>query len=290
MRFTRREIFPLLAAAAAQPLHSAAQPAPRIHIGAQTNAWPIDPASLDSFLGVLRQARSIGYEGFETCWFNVIRHADRAKETRERIASTGLVFWGLHVSLPGLKPDPGTLIPPSDAYRAIATNAIALGARHLVISGQAAPSTDAARRKAAALITAARYGEGIGLPILYHNHEGEFARQGEEMNILFDQTEGTPVRFLLDAGHAFRGGADIVAVLQRRLPRIAAFHMRDFVGRREVPLGHGSFPLTQFAAVLRQRRWSGWALNEEDNDGGPKLGNAVIEPAYHALAAALGQV
>jgi sugar phosphate isomerase/epimerase len=288
MQFTRREFFSLLAAAAAQPLRSAAQPAPRIHIGAQTNAWPIDAASLDSFLSVLRQARAIGYEGFETGYFNVIQHTDRPAETRDRIATTGLVFWGLHVSLPGLKPDPATLIPPPDAYRSIAPKAIALGARHLVVSGQAAPSADAARRKASALIDAARYGESIGLPILYHNHEGEFARQGEEMNILFDQTEGTPVRFLLDAGHAFRGGADIVAVLQRRLPRIAAFHMRDFVGRQEVPLGQGSFPLAQFAAVLKQRRWSGWALNEEDNDGGPKLGNAVIEPAYHALAAALG--
>ena len=103
-----------------------------------------------------------------------------------------------------------------------------------------------------------------------------------------DETEGTPVRFLLDAGHAYRGGADVIGLIGRRLDQIAAFHMRDFVNKKEVPLGQGSFPLAQFAAVLRNRRWTGWALNEEDNDGGQKLGLAVIEPAFHALSTALG--
>jgi len=295
MQFTRRQILPLLAAVGARPQSLLADEATHrrrtahVQLGAQTNAWPIDAKNPDSFFDVLRQIRATGYDGFETGYFNLIDHTAHAAEVRSRIAATGLTFFGLHVSIPSLRNDPQTLIPPAAVYRSIAPAAIAFGAQNLILSGTAAKSGEEAKHKAAALVEAARFGESIGLPVLYHNHEGEFSGQGEEMETLFNETEHSPVRFLLDAGHAYRGGSDVVALVKRRLPRIAAFHMRDFVGRTEVPLGQGSFPLAQFAQVLRDRQWSGWALNEEDGDGKQKLGLTVIEPAYRALSTALGE-
>ena len=106
------------------------------------------------------------------------------------------------------------------------------------------------------------------------------------MDTPFDNIEHLPVRFLLDAGHVYRGGSHGITLIGRRLERIAAFHTRGFVNDKEVSPGQGSFPRAQFAAVLR-----GKALEEKDNDGGQKLGQAVIEPSYHtlSLAFALGQ-
>jgi hypothetical protein len=130
----------------------------------------------------------------------------------------------------------------------------------------------------------------IGLRVLYHNREWESANRTPDGRIavdaLFDDTEHSAVRFLLDAGHVCRGGSDVITLIKRRLERIAAFHMRDFVIDKEVSPGQGNFPRAQCAAVLR-----GKALDEKDNDGGQKLGQAVIEPAYHTLsvAFALGQ-
>jgi sugar phosphate isomerase/epimerase len=284
-----------LAAAGARPQALLAgaptRPGSAIHLGAQTNAWPIDPNDLSSLLNVLDQIRKIGYEGFETGYFNLMNHSALTQEVHSRIAATGLAFFGLHIAIGVDKCDPRTLLPPALLYRTIAVAALKFGAQNLILSGAQAQTSEAAKRKAEGLIAAANFGAGIGLPVLYHNHELEFAQGAPgskvEMDTLFDETEHTSVCFLLDAGHAYRGGGDVIGLIGRRLDRIAAFHMRDFVDRKEVPLGQGSFPLAQCAAVLRNRRWSGWALNEEDNDGGQKLGLAVIEPAYHALYSAL---
>jgi inosose dehydratase len=63
----------------------------------------------------------------------------------------------------------------------------------------------------------------------------------------------------------------------------ALIHFRD---GKQVPLGAGTFPLAQVAATLKQLAWKGWVLNEEEREDGSKLGPAVIEPAFGALAKA----
>jgi hypothetical protein len=52
----------------------------------------------------------------------------------------------------------------------------------------------------------------------------------------------TPARtqiqlFLLDAGHAYRGGADVPAFLRKHHDRIFALHLRDYNNGQQVPLG-----------------------------------------------------
>jgi sugar phosphate isomerase/epimerase len=262
---------------------------PAIQLGAQTNAWPIDPANFDSFLGVLKQIRSTGYTGFETGYFNLTPHADRANEVRKRIADTGLTFFALHLAIPFAKCDPETLLPPESLYRPTAELALAVGAQHLVLSGAPAKSADKVRQKVAGLVRAAEFGSSLGLPVLYHNHDWEFTSQLHEIDSLFDETNSTPVRFLLDIGHAFHAGGNVLAFTSAWLERIAAFHMRDYSNGKQVSLGQGSFPLASFAALLRSRGWDGWVLNEEDSDGKEKLGLVVIDPAYRALEAAFSK-
>jgi sugar phosphate isomerase/epimerase len=66
---------------------------PIIKFGAQTNAWAIDPQKPDSFFEVLRQVKQVGYDGFETGFFNLRGSFDDPAETAQRIAAIGLTFF-----------------------------------------------------------------------------------------------------------------------------------------------------------------------------------------------------
>jgi len=289
---TRREFLSIAAAALINARRSfglSSLDRAGVHLGAQTNAWPIDPANLDSFLSVLEQIWHTGYTGFETGYFNLTHHADQAGEVKQRIAATGLTFFALHLAIPFEKCDPETLLPPESLYRPTAESALAFGAQHLVLSGAPAKSADQVKQKAAGLVCAAEFGSSLGLPVLYHNHDWEFTSPFQEIDSLFSETRNSPLRFLLDIGHAYHAGSDVLGFTGAHLERIAAFHMRDYASGRQVPLGSGSFPLASFATLLRSRRWNGWILNEEDSDGKQKLGLAVIDPAYRALEAAFAR-
>jgi len=115
----------------------------------------------------------------------------------------------------------------------------------------------------------------------------EFADGGTEADALLQGTQGSSVRFLFDAGHAFRAGADVPKFLQRHSSRIAALHLRDYKDVRQVPLGSGTLPLAEVVRLLRRQQWAGWLINEEDSDGKQRLGLDVIKPAYDALHGAV---
>jgi sugar phosphate isomerase/epimerase len=121
------------------------------------------------------------------------------------------------------------------------------------------------------------------LPLAYHNHWFEFQSKVGEIEALYAETDPALVSFLLDAGHAYRGGADVPVFLRKHYRRIIALHLRDYDNGKQVPLGAGSFPLAEVAATLKQLEWKGWVLNEEEREDGTKLGLTVMEPSFAAL-------
>ena len=64
-----------------------------LHFKAKENAWAIDPQKPDSFFEVLRQVKQVGYDGFETGFFNLRGSFDDPAETAQRIAAIGLAFF-----------------------------------------------------------------------------------------------------------------------------------------------------------------------------------------------------
>ena len=257
--------------------------APDIRLGAQTNAWPIDPARLDTFLSVLHEIKQVGYSGFETGFLNLRPCFNSPQPARNSIASSGLTFFGIHIFLPPERWDPATHLPPATLYQEVAHGGAALGAQRLIFSGAPAPTIDDLKRKIAGLNTAGAFSKSVGLPLAYHNHWWEFQSKVGEIEALYEETDPALVSFLLDAGHAYRGGADLPAFLRQHHARIIALHLRDYRDGKQVPLGAGSFPLAQVAATLKQLGWKGWVLNEEEREDGSKLGAGVIEPAFEAL-------
>jgi len=270
--------------AAAGRLASAWTPAKsRIELGAQTNAWAIDPARFDSFLGVLDQIKKIGYTGFETGFFNLRPQFKSPESARSSIAKSALTFFGIHIAIPFDRNDPMTHLPPAALYEEVAHGGLALGAQRLIFTGGPSASTEDLKRKIAGLNAAGAFSKSLGLPLAYHNHWWEFQSKVGEIEALYTETDPALVSFLLDAGHAYRGGADVPAFLREHHDRIIALHLRDYSNGQQVPLGQGSFPLAEVAATLKHLNWQGWVLNEEEREDGSKLGLTVMEPAFAAL-------
>ncbi len=260
---------------------------PEFNFGAQTNAWAIDPRHFDTFQAVLTQIRQIGYTGFETGFGNVMSQFPSPENARKQIEETGLVFFGIHVFLPGHGYDPVTNIAPASLYEKIAPGGVSLGARHLIFSGAPAGNKDQLKHKIAGLNAAGKYSKSVGLPLLYHNETAEESQSKlGELAALYAETDPEYVSFLLDCGHAYQGGTDVPAFVHKHYARIRGLHLRDYKNGSQVVLGEGTFPLAEVATILKQVHWRGWVLNEEERLDGVKHGKEYMEPAFKAMQGA----
>lgn len=256
---------------------------PGIHFGVQLNAFPIDPHRFDTFLDALRQVKQIGYQGFESSFRNVSQEFADPRPAREKIEATGLVFFGVHIFFPNDQYDPATHIAARTVYEPVARGGAALGARHLILSGAPAADVTELQRKIEALDAAGRYARSVGLGAAYHNHWWEFESKIGEIEALYTRTDPSLVHFVLDAGHAYHGGADVPAFIRKHAQRIVGFHLRDYRNGRLTTLGTGTFPLEQVAKTIEQIGWKGWVENEEEREDLSKNGAEVIRPAFEAM-------
>lgn len=298
-RSTRREVLRGLGALAAcgglgpfatagGPPESGRPPA-GIRFGVQLNAFPIDPHRFETFLDALAQVRHIGYQGFESSFRNVSEQFGNPQSARRSIEQTGLTFFGIHIFFPNNLYDAQTRIAAPSVYEPVARGGAALGAKHLILSGAPVASPEELQRKIDGLNAAGRFARSVGLSAAYHNHWWEFESKIGEIDALYSRTDPSLVHFVLDAGHAYHGGADVPAFIRAHARRIIAFHLRDYRNGRLVTLGTGTFPLRQVAAAIEQIGWHGWVENEEERENLSKNGAEVIRPAYLAMRKAFSQ-
>ncbi len=251
-----------------------------VHLGCQTNAWPIDARDFSNVLAVIQKLKDWGYEGFETGFANVQGQFEHAAAAKAKIDSIGIRFFGVHIFLPQYDPD--TRIAPAELYERVASGGARLGAEWLILSGAPGGSETGLKRKAGALNRAGESAAKAGLKLAYHNHGPEFENSAAEIEFLLRETDPAKVWFLLDAGHAFRAGADVPGIVRKHFQRLAGLHLRDFKNGEQVPLGAGEFPLQAVVDAVRQTDWSGWVLNEEERLTS-KPGDAAVKPAHDAL-------
>lgn len=285
----------LSALAAGGVLSSLAVPAERaevpssIHFGVQLNAFPIDPNRFQTFLDVLGQISQVGYQGFESSFRNLQPQFVHPAPARRSIEQTGLTFFGIHIFFPNPGYDQATRIAALSVYEPVAHGGAALGAKHLILSGAPCENREQLKRKIDALNAAGRYARNAGLSAAYHNHWWEFKSPIGEIDALYSQTDPELVHFVLDAGHAYHGGADVPAFIRAHSQRIIGFHLRDFRNGEYVELGTGTFPLHEVAATIMQIGWRGWVENEEERADHSQTGLKVIAPAYQAMKEAFTQ-
>ncbi len=281
---SRREVLRAAAGLAAGRVLRAAK-AMKVHLGCQTNAWAIDPRDFSNVLEIIRKVKDYGYEGFETGFANVQGQFDDPAAARAKLDAIGLKFIGVHIFLNQY--DAATHVAPAELYERVATGGAKLGAERLILSGTPPEDEAGRKRKADALNRAGGFAQNLGLKLAYHNHGPEFANHGEEIEFLLRETDPARVWLLVDAGHAFRVGADIPGFIRKHYRRLTGLHIRDTRHGKETPLGTGEFPLEGVAAAIRETGWSGWVINEEERVGG-KPGDDAIKPARDALFRVFG--
>ncbi len=257
---------------------------PGIRFGVQLNAFPIDPKRFETFEATLAQVKQIGYQGFEAGFRYLSEQFAAPKMARRSIEQTGLTFFGIHIFLPTFEMyDPNTRIAAPSIYQPVARGGAALSAKHMILSGAPAQNADQLKAKIDGLNAAGRFALASGLTVAYHNHWWEFESKLGEIEALYTQTDPGLVHFVLDAGHAYHGGADVPAFIRAHSQRIIGFHLRDFKNGDYVELGTGDFPLHQVAATIEQIGWKGWVENEEERADHSQGGEKVIAPAYKAM-------
>ena len=293
---TRRQVLRALGAiAAGGTLSSLALPSARgevpagINFGVQLNAFPIDPNHFQSFIDVLGEIKQVGYQGFESSFRNLSPQFSNPAPARHSIEQTGLTFFGIHIFFPDPGYDQTTRIAAPSVYEPVAHGGAALGAKYLILSGAPSENREQLKRKIEALNTAGRYARSAGLAAAYHNHWWEFRSKIGEIEALYTQTDPELVHFVLDAGHAYHGGANVPAFIRAHSKRIVGFHLRDFKNGDYVELGTGTFPLREVAETIIQIGWKGWVENEEERADHSQSGLKVIAPAYRAMKEAFTQ-
>lgn len=270
----------LLGTAAPALLGAAALP----RAGCQTNAWRITPGNFGELLAVLDKIKGYGYQGFETGYRNVQGQFASAAAARKEMEKRGLRFLGCHIFL--LQYDPETLVAPAGLIESVARGAAALGAERLILSGASAGDGGQLKKKIRALEAIGRRVKSHGLQLCYHNHDLEFRNSGHEIESMLSGAD--KLKLILDAGHAFRAGAGIPAFLARHGARIDGMHLRDFENGEQVPLGKGNFNLAALAQAVREQRWAGWIINEEERLNDIKPGDEAVAPARAAIKTAFG--
>lgn len=293
---TRRQVLQALGTLAAGGVVSSlstprarAEVPPGIHFGVQLNAFPIDPHRFQTFLDVLGQIKQVGYQGFESSFRNLSPQFEHPAPARRSIEQTGLTFFGIHIFFPNSGYDQSTRIAAPSVYEPVAHGGAALGAKYLILSGAPSENRDQLKRKVDALDAAGRYARGAGLAAAYHNHWWEFRSKIGEIDALYTHTDPELVHFVLDAGHAYHGGANVPAFIRAHSKRIVGIHLRDFKNDQYVELGTGTFPLREVAATIRQIGWKGWVENEEERADHSQTGLKVIAPAYQAMKEAFSK-
>jgi sugar phosphate isomerase/epimerase len=255
----------------------------------QLNAFPIDPKRFETFTAALEQVKQIGYQGFEAGFRYLSEQFAAPEMARRSIERTGLEFFGIHIFFsPDNLYDQTTRIAAPSVYEPVARGGAALGAKHLILSGAPAQNADQLKSKIEALNTAGRYALTAGITAAYHNHWWEFGSkigepQKAEIEALYTETDPGLVHFVLDAGHAYHGGADVPTFIRAHSERIVGFHLRDFKNNEYVELGTGTFPLAEVAATIKQIGWKGWVENEEERADHSQGGEKVIAPAFKAM-------
>ena len=219
--------------------------------------YSVRKAAAGDFEATLREVAALGYEGVEL--YDL--HGHEPETVAGWLAELKLAVCGRHAGLDAIE----TQLPE------LAAEAQALGWRRLVINW-----IDPAQLNTATLAriaTAATAVAEAGLELGYHNHDAEI-EQG------FLERLPANVFLELDAGWAWYGGADPVALLGRG----PVLHVKDFRVRGErsyCPVGDGAVGYERIVPAAA-RAGVEWLIVEQDEPVGSEL-----EDARRSLAAVI---
>jgi inosose dehydratase len=127
-----------------------------------------------------------------------------------------------------------------------------------------------------------------GVRIALHTDAYSVCSRTEDVDALLELTDPVTIQLCLDAGHTTLDGGDAVEVLRRHVDRTPVMHWKDCAAhlpghtlsgptmvRHATMLtyfrlmGKGTIDWQEWMRVLRDARWSGWAIAEIDMSPDP---------------------
>jgi inosose dehydratase len=260
------------------------------------------------FDGMLDGMVEAGVEGIELApdpggWEGALRAYGTTEQVRAELDKRGLVLGSSYQN--GAKligdalEDPANEAAADEYTRAHARFVSALGASTIVMGTvPRAPFTDgdlattvpaeAFDRVAAQVNRLAAVAAESGVSIALHTDAYSVCSRNEDIAEMMARTDPANVRLCLDAGHTTLDGGDAVAALRDNVDRVPVMHWKDCsapldgstltgpqMEKHAVMLeyfrifGDGIIDWRAWQHVLRDARWSGWAMAENDMSPDP---------------------
>jgi sugar phosphate isomerase/epimerase len=235
----------------------AAAVAPRIPIAVQM--YSVRGDCKRDFDAALEQVAAMGFEGVEFAGYYT--YANRGPELRKRLDALKLKAAGTHVGLETLQ---------GDALKATIEFHQAIGCRFLVVPGNAA-FTDSEKSKALAdtFNQLAATLKPLGMACGYHNHTGEFKKDGDKTFWdLFAERTSTDVILQQDCGWTTAAGFDAVAYVKKYPGRTRTVHFKPFAregdaGRKAI-LGQDSVDWAAIHEACASVGGTEWIVVEQE--------------------------
>ena len=180
--------------------------------------------------GTLKTLRAIGYGEVETAGFADLG----ARQFHELLEEAGLGAPSAHLGF-----DPANLGQAFDDAHALGARYAASGSlralvQHELPAGATASgmTLEEAKRTAELANHIGEQARRVGLQYVYHNHDFEFADQGDGAigyDLLLKETDPQLVKFEIDCGWMTLGGRDPRAYFARYPHRFPMIHVKDFL-------------------------------------------------------------
>jgi sugar phosphate isomerase/epimerase len=241
---------------------------------ALANQWPASAAgripialqlysvrrdSAQNFDAVLEQVAAMGFEGVEFAGYHT--YAGRASDLRNRLQALKLKAAGTHIQLDTLQ---------GDALKATIDFHQTIGCRFLVVPGNPA-FTDPEKSKALAetFNQVAATLKPLGMACGYHNHTGEFKKDGDKTYWdLFAERTSKDVILQQDCGWTLAAGLDPVAYINKYPGRTKTVHFKPTVRQDETSkkaiLGQDSVDWAAVYAACVSTGGTEWIVLEQE--------------------------
>jgi len=236
--------------------HVSARSAARPRIGVQLYSVRDDCAR--DFDRALDQVAAMGVEGVEFAGYYT--YADRAADLAKRLKTLGLAAEGTHLHMNDLQ---------GDALERTIEFLKAINCRFVIVPGDAA-FTDPDKSKALAdtFNRLAERFKPLGMACGFHNHTGEFKKDGEKTYWdLFAERTSQDVVLQQDCGWTFAAGFDPAAYVRKYPGRTKTTHFKAMVrqgdGRKAI-LGQDSVDWTAVYDACVSVGGTEWIVLEQE--------------------------
>ena len=201
------------------------------------------------FIGTLEKVAALGYEGVEFAGF----FDTPANILKDQLDRLGLVPVGSHTPL-----EQGV-----DHLDEVITYNKTIGNPYIVCPWSEVKDEESLGVLAAQLQKVVQRLQDEGMMLLYHNHDHEFKKIGENylLDLLFEKCEGLYAQ--IDTYWVHHAGVDVIEYLMKHKDRVKLIHLKDGTGHELKAIGEGTAPVKQVMKLMQ--KWSmEWVIVEND--------------------------